>query len=176
MEGMRMDIFPTCSLSLSSSSPFSSRLLMIPLQNFEYPWDVQSSMFLLLCLLKSGCLQFFGNSPWNKFKILKKNLAECLKKVCHHPVNSKETQTIAIGWGLAYAYQAEVNAQEQSKGTSGLWCDLLKHHTASVFLHPSSSRHWKEQAETWWICGSEAVVTSAVLGFLVMERSTWYWA
>lgn len=29
--------------------PLSSRLVTIALENFEYPWDVQTSMFLLLC-------------------------------------------------------------------------------------------------------------------------------
>ena len=31
--------------------PFSSRLITITLENFEYPWNVQTSMFLFLCLL-----------------------------------------------------------------------------------------------------------------------------
>lgn len=33
-------------------------------------------------------------------------LVKCLKKVCHHPCNSKETQITAAYWGMAYAYQA----------------------------------------------------------------------
>ena len=33
------------------SFPFSSRQITVALENFEYPWDVQTSMFLLLCLL-----------------------------------------------------------------------------------------------------------------------------
>ena len=35
----------------SFTFPFFSRLVTIALENFEYPWDVQTGMFLLLCLL-----------------------------------------------------------------------------------------------------------------------------
>ena len=38
--------------------PFSSRQITKALENFEYPWDVQTSMFLLLCLLNMSQLLF----------------------------------------------------------------------------------------------------------------------
>jgi len=45
----------------------SSRLIRIALENFKYPWDVQTSMFLLLCLLNVfqvllGVKQLFKNT------------------------------------------------------------------------------------------------------------------
>ena len=43
MEKTRGDTFP-CSFTF----PFSSRLVTIAPENFEYPWDLQTSMFLLL--------------------------------------------------------------------------------------------------------------------------------
>jgi len=53
--------------------PFSSGLVKIPLEDFEYPWDVQTIMFLLLHLLNTFQVlfkvkQLFKNttqrSPW----------------------------------------------------------------------------------------------------------------
>jgi len=35
----------------SFTSPLSFRLVLTAFENFEYPWDAQASMFLLLCLL-----------------------------------------------------------------------------------------------------------------------------
>jgi len=47
------DTFP-----YSFTPPFSFRLVVTAFDNFEYPWDVQASMLLLLCLLNGfqSCL------------------------------------------------------------------------------------------------------------------------
>lgn len=50
-------------LPFSFPSPISSRLVAIALQNFEYPWDVPTRMFLLPCLL-------------NVFQVLFKNVIQ----------------------------------------------------------------------------------------------------
>jgi len=41
----------TGSNTFSSALSFSFRLLTTALENFEYPWDVQTRLFVLLCLL-----------------------------------------------------------------------------------------------------------------------------
>lgn len=41
-------------------SPFSSRLITTALENFEYIWDVETSMIVLLCVL-SGFQVLFKN-------------------------------------------------------------------------------------------------------------------
>ena len=44
--------------SHSFTSPFSFRLITTAFENFEYPWDVQASMLLLLCLLNVSQVLF----------------------------------------------------------------------------------------------------------------------
>jgi len=46
-------------------------------------------------------------------------LAEYLEEVCCHPRNSRETQIIAMCWGLAHAYRAQFNTVQCSKGEAG---------------------------------------------------------
>jgi len=41
-----MDVFP-----YSFNYPLSFRLVLMSFENFEYPWDAQASVFLLLHLL-----------------------------------------------------------------------------------------------------------------------------
>lgn len=60
----REDAFPH-----SFTFPFSSRPVTIALENFEYPWDVQASVLLLLCLLTVFQIlfkvkQLFTNNTW----------------------------------------------------------------------------------------------------------------
>lgn len=45
------DTFSHFHFPLSFPFPFFTRLVTVALQNFEYNWDVQNNMFLLLCLL-----------------------------------------------------------------------------------------------------------------------------
>ena len=52
VKGTGRDVFyHLYTLPFSFTLLFSSRLVTIALQDFEYPWDVQTSMLLLLCLL-----------------------------------------------------------------------------------------------------------------------------
>lgn len=46
------DTFPhSFTFPFPFTSTFPSKLVTIALENFEYPWEVEISMFLLLCLL-----------------------------------------------------------------------------------------------------------------------------
>lgn len=60
-------LFSTGSQSVEDTFPFSSRLFSMSLQNFKYPQDVQTSIFLLLYLLNvfqvlSKVKQLFKNA------------------------------------------------------------------------------------------------------------------
>jgi len=46
-------------------------------------------------------------------------LAEYLEAVCCHPRSSRETQIIAMCWGLAHVYGALFNTIQYSKGEGG---------------------------------------------------------
>lgn len=70
MGNTREDTFPCSStFSFSFTFPFSSRLVKTALENFLYPQDVQTSVFLLICLLLLNMFQVV-------FKQLFKNITQ----------------------------------------------------------------------------------------------------
>jgi len=127
----------------SFTPPLSFRLVITAFENFEYPWDAQASMFLLLCLLNGFQVLFRAKQVvnniaqrsalrldsyelldvWNSMgKYLgwwtslvfwnftpeqvqnPDKLIEYLEEVCCHPGISRDTQIIAMCWGLVRAY------------------------------------------------------------------------
>ena len=70
VEGKGEDIFSYLfTLPFSFTALLSSELVTIVLQNIEYPWDTQTSMVLLLCLLNAHQVLF-------KVKQLLRNLIQ----------------------------------------------------------------------------------------------------